>query len=113
RDWLLKNATHPKYCSDARHGHILLALHLTELAPLNNAQTFELTHHLLKAHPYKYMHGKYIPEVTRLLFMAGADINAVDPASGLTALHKAVAAGNAHLVSLFLSQEQPIQEESQ
>ncbi|EYC21875.1 hypothetical protein Y032_0018g3578 [Ancylostoma ceylanicum] len=145
RDWLLKNANHPKYCSDARHGHILLALHLTELAPLNNAQTFELTHHLLKAHPYKYMHGKYIPEftsskdgqvhwvkrcssdikrallnqrnmfypntkVTRLLFMAGAEVNAVDPASGLTALHKAVAAGNAHLVSLLLSQEEPIQE---
>ncbi|KAK6745101.1 hypothetical protein RB195_011669 [Necator americanus] len=144
RDWLLKNASHPKFCSDARHGHILLALYLTDLAPLNATQTFELSHHLLKAHPYKYMHGKYIAEftsskdgqihwikrcsadvkrsllnqrnmfypntkVTQLLFMAGADVNAVDPSTGLTAMQKAIAAGNAHLVSLFLNHDQAIQ----
>ncbi|KAE9417289.1 hypothetical protein Angca_007587, partial [Angiostrongylus cantonensis] len=64
RDWLLTNANHPKFSSDARHGHILLALHLTESAPLDSIRLFELAHHLLKAHPYKYMHGKYIPEFT-------------------------------------------------
>ncbi|VDM59616.1 unnamed protein product [Angiostrongylus costaricensis] len=138
RDWLLTNANHPKLCSDARHGHILLALHLTESAPLDSIRLFELSHHLLKAHPYKYMHGKYIPEftsskdgqihwikrcskdigkallnhrnmffpntkVTQLLLMAGADVNAFDSSSTLTVMQEAVAAGNAHLVSLFLS----------
>ncbi|WKY01863.1 hypothetical protein Q1695_015685 [Nippostrongylus brasiliensis] len=138
REWLLKNAAHPKFPSDARHGHILLALHLTHLAPLNSTQLFELAHHLLKAHPYKYMHGRYIPEftsakdgqvlwikqcseniekalcnyrnlhfpntkVTRLLFMAGADVNSIDPDTSLTAMQAAVASGNAHLVSLFIS----------
>ncbi|PIO68437.1 hypothetical protein TELCIR_09770 [Teladorsagia circumcincta] len=66
REWLLKNATHPKFPSDARHGHILFALHLTQQAPLNSVQLFELAHHLLKAHPYKYMHGKYMPEFTSM-----------------------------------------------
>ncbi|KAJ1357509.1 hypothetical protein KIN20_015676 [Parelaphostrongylus tenuis] len=64
RDWLLSNANHPKFSSDARHGHILLALHLTENAPLDSTELFELAHHLLKAHPYKYMQGKYMPEFT-------------------------------------------------
>ncbi|KAK6017012.1 hypothetical protein OSTOST_17500, partial [Ostertagia ostertagi] len=51
---------------DEMHGHILFALHLTHQAPLSSVQLFELAHHLLKAHPYKYMHGKYMPEFTSL-----------------------------------------------
>ncbi|KJH41889.1 ankyrin repeat protein [Dictyocaulus viviparus] len=138
RDWLLTNANHPKFPSDARHGHMLIAFRLTEISPLDSIQIFELAHHLLKAHPYKYMHGKYIPEytstkdgqiqwikrcsknienvllnhrnmffpntkVTQLLLMAGADVNALDPSSTITAMQEAVMAGNAQLVSLFLS----------
>ncbi|XGW15012.1 hypothetical protein V3C99_000915 [Haemonchus contortus] len=137
REWLLKNATHPKFPSDARHGHILFALYLTQQAPLSSVQLFELAHHLLKAHPYKYMHGKYLPEytsmkdgqvnwvkqcsndikralfnyrnmffpntkVTQLLFMAGADVNSIDPSESMSAMQAAVAAGNAHLVNLFI-----------
>uniref|UniRef100_A0A1I7WKR9 ANK_REP_REGION domain-containing protein n=1 Tax=Heterorhabditis bacteriophora TaxID=37862 RepID=A0A1I7WKR9_HETBA len=47
-----------------RNGHILLALYLTHRSPLNSNELFELAHHLLKAHPYKYMNGEYIPELT-------------------------------------------------
>lgn len=34
--------------------------------------------------------------------MAGADVNVIDSTSSLTSMQAAVAAGNAHLVSLFI-----------
>ena len=64
RDWLVKNPSNGKYQADARNGHILHALHLSKLAPLESEDIFELAHHLLKAHPYKYMNGEYVPELT-------------------------------------------------
>ena len=47
-----------------RKGHLLLALWLSEQAPLNPPQLMEMVHHLLKAHAYKYMQGQYVPELT-------------------------------------------------
>uniref|UniRef100_A0A0K0CZC7 ANK_REP_REGION domain-containing protein n=1 Tax=Angiostrongylus cantonensis TaxID=6313 RepID=A0A0K0CZC7_ANGCA len=41
--------------------------------------------------------------MTQLLLMAGADVNAFDSSSTLKVMQEAVTVGNAHLVSLFLS----------
>ncbi|XP_053388257.1 protein TANC2-like isoform X2 [Mercenaria mercenaria] len=57
RDWLIRredadNST--KFLCDLRHGHALLAFHLSRVvAPLNSEKTIELGHHILKAHIYK------------------------------------------------------------
>ncbi|CAI4230507.1 unnamed protein product [Auanema sp. JU1783] len=64
RDWLIRNDASAKYPTDVRKGHLLIALWLSNIAPLETPQLFELGHHLLKAHPYKYMHGEYVPELT-------------------------------------------------
>ncbi|KAK6041965.1 hypothetical protein COOONC_20530 [Cooperia oncophora] len=36
--------------------------------------------------------------------MAGADVNYVDPSASVSAMQEAVAAGNAHLINLFINQ---------
>ena len=42
-------------------------------------------------------------EVVKLLLAAGADVNAVNQATGITALHRAVASGSPSIISLLLA----------
>ncbi|XP_052255531.1 protein TANC2-like isoform X2 [Dreissena polymorpha] len=59
REWLIRRDDHDtnqKFLCDLRHGHALLAFHLSRcVAPLSPERTLELGHHILKAHIYKNM----------------------------------------------------------
>ena len=56
REWLIRRGeTDPsKFMCDPRTGHAALALRMSRMeSPIDNEKTFELSHHILKAHLYR------------------------------------------------------------